>query len=203
MARYRPLIIVLLLFGVVCAAQNLHPNISSYTSKGRPSHPAWAKHLTEPGLKNFCKVNDRLYRGAQPTREGCERLGAMGIKTVINLRDLHSDGEKLEGTGIVYDHIHFKTWHPEDDEVVRFLKIVTDKDKGPFFVHCHHGSDRTGMMCAIYRVAVDGWSKDEAIDEMVKGGYGFHPVWQNLIHYIRNLDIEKIKKEAGIEGKKP
>jgi hypothetical protein len=52
-------------------------------------------------------------------------------------------------------------------------------------------------MCAIYRIAVQNWGKDEAIEEMVKGGFGFLTRWQNLIDYIRELDIEKIKRSAG------
>ena len=159
----------------------------------------WAKHLQKPGLKNFAKVSDNLYRGAQPTREGFRELKELGIKTDVNLRDMHSDGEKLDSAGIAYEHIKFKTWHPEDEEVIRFLKIVTDEKNGPFFVHCKHGSDRTGMMCAIYRIAVQGWTKDDAIAEMTQGGFGFHPLWQNLIDYIRKLDVEKIQKQAGIE----
>jgi len=159
----------------------------------------WARHLKKPGLKNFAKVSDNLYRGAQPTREGFQELEELGIKTDINLRDMHSDGEKIDGAGLTYEHIRFKTWHPEDDEVVRFLKIVTDEDKGPYFVHCKHGSDRTGMMCAIYRITVQDWSKEDAIAEMTQGGFGFHPIWQNLIDYIRKLDVERIKREAGIE----
>ena len=70
----------------------------------------------------------------------------------------------------------------------------------PVFVHCLHGADRTGTMCAAYRVVVDGWTKQQAIDEMTKGGYGFHPVWANLPKFIENLDVEKIKAKAGLKN---
>ena len=56
-------------------------------------------------------------------------------------------------TGLAYEHIYFNALHPEEKEVVRFLQIVTDPLRQPAFVHCKHGADRTGMMCAIYRVA--------------------------------------------------
>ena len=92
-----------------------------------------------------------------------------------------------------------KTWHAEDKEVVRFLKIVTDPNRTPAFVHCQRGADRTGTMCAIYRVAVQGWSKDEAIAEMTKGGFGFYTEWQNLIDYIRELDINNIKRSEDLK----
>jgi hypothetical protein len=53
-------------------------------------------------------------------------------------------------------------------------------------------------MCAIYRIAVQGWSKDEAIEEMTKGGFSYHSFWRNLPDYVRKIDIEEIKRAAGL-----
>jgi protein tyrosine/serine phosphatase len=158
----------------------------------------WATDMNLPGVPNFHKVSENLYRGAQPSDEGMRQLEKLGIKTVVNLLAFHSDQDELKDTNLGSEHISVKPWHPEDEDVVRFLKIVTDANSTPVFVHCQHGSDRTGTMCAIYRIAVQGWSKDEAIEEMTKGSFGFHEIWANLVDYIRNLDIEKIKQEAGI-----
>jgi len=151
-----------------------------------------------PGLPNFYRVSDGLYRGAQPNREGFRELKALGIKTVVNLRSYHSDRANAEAAGLGYEHIFMKAWHPEDDEVVRFLRIVGDRSKAPVFVHCQHGADRTGVMIAIYRVAIQGWSKDEAIAEMTGPGFGFHSLWRNLITYVRDLDIAALKERAGL-----
>ena len=54
-----------------------------------------AVRIDLPGCPNLCKVSNTLYRGAQPTREGFERLKKLGIKTVVSLRDHHSDEELL------------------------------------------------------------------------------------------------------------
>ena len=159
----------------------------------------WATPLQHAGLPNLHRVDTGLYRGAQPTPEGIQELKKMGIKTIINLRTLHSDRDGLADTGLAYETISFATWHPEDDDIVRFLQIVTDKTRWPIFVHCQHGSDRTGTMCAIYRIAVQGWSKDEAIREMTQGGFGFHEGWQNLLIYLRKLDVPAIKHLAGLQ----
>lgn len=195
--------IVLLLVAGVVVILILHngTGISGFNSSEskisqsvRP--PEWAIPIEKNGLPNFHKVSEDLYRGAQPTAIGIKQLKEMGIKTIINLRAFHSDKDEIGNVEIRYEYISVKTWHPEEEDVVKFLKIVTDETKTPVFVHCQHGSDRTGLMCAIYRVAVCGWSKEAATDEMIYGGYGFHPVWKNLIDYFMNLDIEKIKKEA-------
>lgn len=158
----------------------------------------WAQWLEVPGVENLHKVSDKLYRGTQPTKEGMQQLKELGIKTIVNLRSFHSDHGEIGDTGLSYEHIYMKTWHAEDKEVEHFLKIVTDPNRTPVFVHCQRGADRTGTMCAIYRVAVQDWSKDEAIAEMTKGGFGFYAGWQNLIDYIRELDIEEIKVRAGL-----
>ena len=156
----------------------------------------WAQPLELPGLPNLHRVSDQLYRGAQPTAEGMRELQRLGIKTVVNLRSFHSDRDEIGNTSLAYEHIYVKAWHPEEKEIVRFLQIVMDKERMPVFVHCRHGADRTGMMCALYRIVVQNWTKQEAIEEMSTGGFGFHSVWNDLIEYIRQLDVDKIKHRA-------
>ena len=166
--------------------------------------PKWAAPIKKQGLPNLHKVGDRLYRGAQPTAEGMEQLKTMGVRTVINLRKFHSDRDEIGETSLAYEHIYFNPLHPEDKEVVRFLQIVTDKARTPAFVHCQHGADRTGTMCALYRIVVQGWSKQEAIREMTDGGFGHHEaLFGNLRNYIRKLDLDAICTRAGVERRKP
>lgn len=164
------------------------------------SNRNWAEHLELPGVPNLYKVSEDLYRGTQPTAEGMQQLEKLGIKTVINLRSVHSDRGELADTRLSYEHIDMTPWHPKDDEIIRFLQIVTDKSCVPVFVHCQRGADRTGTMCAIYRIVIQGWSKSEAIEEMTKGGFGFYEGWQNLIDYILKLDVDEIKSRAGLRN---
>ncbi len=159
----------------------------------------WSVPMNISGVPNLHKVSERLYRSAQPTSEGMLNLKNQGIKTIINLRSFHSDRKETEAAGLEYEHIYMKAWHPEIKEAVRFLRIATNPKHAPVLVHCQHGSDRTGTMCAIYRVAVHGWDREEALREMKKGGFGFHGVWANLTRWFEKLDIESIKKQAGIE----
>jgi len=156
----------------------------------------WAKPIELPGLPNLHKVSEDLYRGAQPTVEGMKELEKLGVKTVINLRSMHSDRKEIKATVLSYEHINMSTWNVKDKDVIRFLQIVTDPNRTPVFVHCQHGADRTGTMSAIYRIIIQGWSKEEALEEMTKGGFGYHSIWQNLPEYIRKLDAEEIKHKA-------
>ncbi|MCE5222792.1 tyrosine-protein phosphatase, partial [bacterium] len=160
----------------------------------RPSE--WAVPIQLPGVDNLYKINDDLYRSAQPTKQGMENLKIMGIKTIINLRAFHSDTDEIRGTRLLDEELSVKTWHIEDEDVIRVLRIIRKKESGPFLIHCEHGADRTGVMSAMYRIVEQGWSKDEAIREMVDGGYGFHAIWSNIIHYVKNVNIENIKREV-------
>ena len=159
----------------------------------------WAKPMHVEGVPNLHKVSDSLYRSAQPSAEGMANLKAIGIETIVNLRSFHSDRDEIGNLGLAYEHIYMKTWHPEGEDTVRFLQIVTNPKRIPVLIHCQHGADRTGIMCAIYRVAVQNWKKGEALREMTRGGFGFHEIWENLPSWFENLDIEAIKKKSGIK----
>lgn len=183
---------ILLMFALAIASFSLL--FDSLASAGESNRPAqWAVPIKLQGVSNLHRINDSLYRSAQPTKEGMKNLEKMGIKTIITLRAFHSDKDELKGTGLLNSALSVKTWHIEDKDVIRVLKIISKKENGPFLIHCQHGADRTGVMSAMYRIVGQGWSKDEAIREMVEGGYGFHSVWSNIIEYVKNVDVEKIK----------
>ena len=160
---------------------------------------SWAQPITITGVPNLHKVSDTLYRSAQPTAEGMKNLKRMGIETIVNLRSFHSDRDEIGNTGLGYEHVYMKAWHPEQKEIVRFLRIISNPSRTPVLVHCQHGADRTGTLCAVYRIAVQGWTKEEALREMTEGGFGFHEVWTNLTSWLAKLDVESIRKDAGIK----
>jgi protein tyrosine/serine phosphatase len=154
--------------------------------------------MTMKGVPNLHQVSTNLYRSAQPTALGMKNLKEYGIETIINLRSFHSDRDEIGSTGLAYEHIYMKAWHPERKEIVRFLQLVTNTNRMPILVHCQHGADRTGTMCAIYRIAVQSWTKEEALREMRQGEFGFHKIWKNLPKWIDELDIESIKRDVDL-----
>ncbi len=146
------------------------------------------------GLSNFAEVSPDLYRGAQPTAEGFDQLKRLGIKTVIDLRTFEDDRPLMKGTGLRYIHIYCKAWHPEDEDIVRFLKVAEDPANQPVFVHCEEGADRTGCAVAVYRMLQQGWSVNDATVEMRR--FGFHPIWTDITRYLKQLDLDAIKQKV-------
>lgn len=159
----------------------------------------WAQPIDTEGLPNLYRVSDTLYRGAEPNRGGLEQLDALNIRTVINLQRRRTDRLEAEALGLHYVEIPVNAWQPREEQVVEFLRKVADPNGGPYLVHCQHGADRTGMMVAAYRIVVQGWSRDEAIREMRHGGYNFHWHLQHLARFVRELDVERLRREAGID----
>ena len=156
----------------------------------------WAVPLQVEGVPNLYRVDTNLYRSAQPSALGMRNLEKLGVRTVIDLRTFHSDRDELAGTALLNDSLDMKAWHIEDEDVVGALRLLCDEEKGPFLVHCQQGADRTGVVCAMYRVVVQGWTKDAAIKEMVDGGYGFHPFWKSIVRYVRDADVDRVRREV-------
>jgi protein tyrosine phosphatase (PTP) superfamily phosphohydrolase (DUF442 family) len=162
------------------------------------SRPAreWATPVHAPPLANFYRVADGLYRGAQPDEAGMVKLKELGIKTVVNLRNAHKDDEKIGSLGLKHVGIKVDTFTPKAQQVAEFLRVACDPNNAPVFVHCHRGIDRTGMMCAAYRIVACGWSKEEAIDEMTNGPFGYDGWFSNVVDFLWRLDVDDLKRQA-------
>lgn len=162
-----------------------------------PRPLTWATQMKGTcNVPNFYKINDNIYRSAQPTEVGMAQLKhEIGIKTIIDLRAFHSDTDEIGSTSLLNERLHVNAWHIENEDVIKVMRILSHQENGPFLIHCQAGADRTGLMSAMYRIFYHGWTKEQAIDEMVNGGYGFHPWWSNIIKYIQNADIEELRKQ--------
>ncbi|MBV9156317.1 MAG: tyrosine-protein phosphatase, partial [Acidobacteriaceae bacterium] len=102
-------------------------------------------------VRNFGKVDDHIYRGAEPSVIGLQELGAMGIKTVIDLREASEstkfEQQQVEKLHIKYVNVPFPPLSaPRPDQIRRVLSLLLQNDSQPIFVHCRRGKDRTGTV---------------------------------------------------------
>ena len=140
--------------------------------------------LSDSDLTNLYQIDSGVYRSEQPSKEGFKALEKYGIGEVLNLRNRHSDDDEAKGTSIKLHRVKTK---------------AHSISKAPIVFHCHHGSDRTGAVCAFYRIIFQNVSKEDAIHEMTEGGYGFHRIYKNIIRRIKEANVEQIRKEV-MEG---
>jgi len=166
-----------------------------------PARPGnWAEPVTLEGVPNFYRLTPMLYRSEQPTALGMRNLQKLGIRTVINLRAFDDDAQELKGTALRGVHVPVRTWHLETEDVVKVLGELRHPENGPFLIHCQHGADRTGVMSAMYRMVEQNWSADDALAELVDGGYGYHSIWRNIRRYVRSVDVGKLRSALDDTG---
>ena len=135
------------------------------------SSPGVASPFSDLAVDDFDKINENYYRGGQPEPDDYARLAALGIKTVINLRQSEIDEEQplVERAGMKFYSIPMSASYPPTEATIhQFLEIVNDPANQPVFVHCEDGHIRTGVMTAVYRITHDGWTADQAYAEMKK-----------------------------------
>lgn len=129
------------------------------------------KVVTPPGIKNFGKVNDNYFRGSQPNKSQVAALKAMGVKTIIDLRKDYVPEARQWATeqGLNYFNLPLLPGRRATKEQTEyFLRLVNDPANGPVYVHCKGGRHRTGAMTAVYRITHDGWTAEQAFEEMLK-----------------------------------
>jgi protein tyrosine/serine phosphatase len=143
-------------------------------SSTRLEQPQNAEKLSVPGLKDLGKINDHLYRGAQPGEKGLKQLREkLDVDTIVDLRGefkfilLSRERKQAKALGMEVVSIPGNGWSPPTDkEIAEFFALIQQRPQRHIFVHCWLGGDRVGDFIAAYRIAFNGWTADQAIREM-------------------------------------
>jgi protein tyrosine phosphatase (PTP) superfamily phosphohydrolase (DUF442 family) len=153
-------------------------------------------------MRNFRVVRENvLYRSGQLSPEGIKRaVHEYGIRTVVSLRDARVAGETPPGLAeeaycrsldITFVRLTPLNWAapdggpaPVQPNVDAFLKLMKDPANYPVLVHCFAGVHRTGAYCAIYRMENEGWTNEQAMDEMKAMGYENLPEETDIFGYL-------------------
>ncbi|MBX9876968.1 MAG: tyrosine-protein phosphatase [Candidatus Obscuribacterales bacterium] len=152
------------------------------------------------GIRNFRAVHPWLFRGGKPPPQAFETINKMGVTTVVDLRDSVklANAEKVLCKRYGMKFVHIPMSHrvaPTKQQIDEFLKVVAiakeHTGKGSVFVHCTMGDDRTGCMVAISRMAQDGYTFDEAFEEMLH--FGFHRHFDTLASAVREYAVNHNK----------
>nr|WP_314578289.1 dual specificity protein phosphatase family protein [uncultured Pseudomonas sp.] len=142
---------------------------------------------------NLYEMTPTLYRGRQPDAAAQPLLKKLGVVTVVDFIK-ESDSKWLSDPSVTQVQIPLQTVHVDDADVIQSLRAIqTAQEKGPVLIHCKHGLDRTGLVAAMYRIVVQGWSKQAALDEMEHGGFGDADDLKHGIDYINKVDVDALK----------
>ncbi len=128
-------------------------------------------NMLQDDIANFHKVDGTLWRGAQPDLAAYPELQDNGVCVVINLRDdpLPMEPEAVDKLGMNYYHYPMSGFERPSFVTVNLVidAIVQNHNRwnAPIFVHCLHGDDRTGVVCACYRIRECKWTNTAALVE--------------------------------------
>ena len=107
---------------------------------------------------NIWKIDDDLYRAAQPSPKLFKKFKKQGIKTIINLRgsreDLVDQMERRVCKNLNLNLVEFKL-HSRGAptiEQISLSKKLFSKIEYPVLIHCKSGADRTGLMATLYLI---------------------------------------------------
>jgi len=161
----------------------------AFSATPRPSQ--WAQPVDTH--YNLYQMTPTLYRSRQPDAAAQPLLKQLGVTTVVDFIK-ESDSTWLSDPAVTQVQIPLQTVHVDDADIIQSLRAIqTAQETGPVLMHCKHGLDRTGLVAAMYRIVVQGWSKQAALDEMEHGGFGDEDSLKHGIDYINKVDVDALK----------
>jgi protein tyrosine/serine phosphatase len=119
-------------------------------------------------------VEGEVYRSAQMKGDQLSDYTAkVGLKSVLNLRGASPDADWYKAEladsarlGLVHaDFALSASREVTNDEAVKLIALMKMLPK-PLLIHCKQGSDRTGLLAALYLASIKGVDVDTADDEL-------------------------------------
>lgn len=136
------------------------------------------------GLTHFRIVKPGvLYRCGQPRTRDLDQIRAEhGLAAIICARGgtrhplrgrwFRKERRWAEENGVRFQHLRLSDQAATPGEAFDIAtKIMADPANHPVLVHCEQGFHRTGVLCAAFRVALDGWAIEDALAEMKSLGF--------------------------------
>jgi protein tyrosine/serine phosphatase len=173
--------------------------VISYARSNEKSSASSKSSRAEVDVSNFGQVTEFYYRGGQPKDDEYNQLAAIGVKTIIDLRDDPKDYAKTlaEQAGMKYINFPLSDKdYPPPDTAPKFLTLINAEENWPVYVHCAGGRHRTGAMTAVFRITNQGWDADRAYEEMKN--YDFYKRWGHkamkrfVFDYYRDLSNKQV-----------
>lgn len=201
------LLFTLLFASAFALPTELRAQSPAASSAPAAAHAEHGDKLRVAGIPNFGKIDEHLYRGAQPRAGGLPELKKLGVTTIVDLRGEDPskstwEQKHAETLGIRFVHIPVSGWAPPSDaQVAEFLNIFRANPQERVFVHCRYGDDRTGVFVAVYRMAFDKFLSDDAIHEMYF--FGFNGFWHpSMRAFIREFP-NRLSSDPALQTFKP
>ena len=149
-------------------------------------------------IRNFFRVNEQICTGGQPSMENLQKMKEQGLCSVVNLRlaseyNFDEEATMAKKLYLRYFHIPVNKNNLKDEQVEEFLKVTSDPQNRPIFIHCT-AANRVGAFWMIHRVLLDNWKVEDAEAEARK--IGMHE------EKLRDWALDYIKRRQNTDEKK-
>lgn len=148
--------------------------------------PLSRKHAKDGEVRNYHAVwPGKLMRSGKPySDDGWTWVHQQGVKSIVTLiRGDNVDYKKYGFENVLHVPLQGQEV-PTEEEAKQYLQFIQDPKDWPVDVHCAEGKDRTGMMVALARYAIDGWPMDKALEE-AKTYRGGEPLARFRIEWLQ------------------
>lgn len=139
---------------------------------------------TVNGVPNLVMVSPRLWRMGQPTNADSWAYLARTIGPRATVVKLNDEAEGVDAPPAGWSLVKAPIPPFDDQPWTVFVKpdaravhgivnaVVDAYRRGDTVVwHCSHGRDRTGLVSALVGMALLGWSRDQAWNDMIAHGF--------------------------------
>ena len=141
-----------------------------------------AAMVTVSSPRNTRQLREGFWIGSMPSASDIRAMRSRGIRAIVSLAAMPlSVRREIESSRIAHYYIPIGSHFPRNaDAVVDALSAYRADE---IFVHCQHGSDRSGAFVAFLLVRRCGWSPQRALLAMT------HPTSANLRGLLSVLSV--------------
>jgi len=147
---------------------------------------------TIDGIRNFTKVDATTGCAGATDPKALVEVAKRGYKSVLNLREATEAGAAIDeskaaadAAGLKYIHLPLNGSKPDPAVVDAFIKIVTDKENQPVYIHCG-SANRVAALWLAKRMLVDKWTEERALEEANAIGLTNQVLKQFALEYVKS-----------------
>ncbi len=151
--------------------------------------------------KNSRQTNEGYWLGSRPDIEELEELHARNIQLILTVstlprRELKNLKDSLQALGMTHIYLPFGSKFPHPS---RFMPTVMKFQPEQIFIHCEHGSDRTGAVLAFILTVRHNWPLPKALFAVVLPSSSDIRTLANILKsHGYQFDLDEMKQVIGI-----
>jgi hypothetical protein len=144
-------------------------------------------------VEQLYAVTPHVYRSGTPSRAALQQMQEqLGLRSVLFLHLNKNDSDEAAGLPFELYRIKMFEGHVDAVAVKQALTIIRNAPK-PILIHSWAGSDRTALVIAVYRIAEQGWTVEDAIQELEQSDYGTQrAVFPGIQTWLRGDGVGRI-----------